>query len=257
MGESSGQQTALAPRRREPRPPRSTARRITYWVGIGMILAGLALLGYVAWQLWGTNWVSKRHQRAITHQLQEDWAAGQGCDKFCPEGKASALIRIPKFGKKYVVPVLEGAADGTISGDILSKGYGHFALGLPGGGAAKPGEIGNYALAAHRVTHGEPLRHLPDLRPGDEVIVETRTTRFIYVLDTDPNKLVIPFTETWVLDPVPHNPDAGEPEPKQAKGQRLITLTTCSEIFHTDNRMIAFGHLKTVQSKTVPKKPAG
>jgi sortase A len=23
----------------------------------------------------------------------------------------------------------------------------------------------------------------------------------------------------------------------------LLTLTTCSELFHTDNRMIAFGHL--------------
>ena len=33
------------------------------------------------------------------------------------------------------------------------------------------------------------------------------------------------------------------PQPAQRPGQRLITLTTCSEIFHTDNRMIAFGHL--------------
>jgi sortase A len=205
----------------------------------------------VLWQLYGTNWISKRHQRAITHQLQEDWSAGRGCDKFCPEGKASALIRIPKFGKKYVVPVLEGAADGTISGDILAKGYGHFA------NTAQPGEIGNYALAAHRVTHGEPLRHMPDLRPGDKVIVETRTSTYVYVLDTNPNDLVIPFTGTWVLDPVPHNPKPGGPEPKQGKGQRLITLTTCSEIFHTDNRMIAFGHLLSVRTKTVPKAPAG
>lgn len=242
--------TADAPPETE-KPRRSTARRITYWVGIGMILAGLSLLGYVAWQLWGTNWVSKRHQRAITHQLQEDWAAGAGCDKFCPEGKASALIRIPKFGKNYVVPVLEGATDGTISGDILAKGYGHFAS------TAQPGAVGNYALAAHRVTHGEPLRHMPDLRPGDKVIVETRLKRFVYVLDTNPNDLVIPFTGTWVLDPVPHNPKPGGAEPKQVKGQRLITLTTCSEIFHTDNRMIAFGHLLSVQTKTVAKKPAG
>jgi sortase A len=32
-------------------------------------------------------------------------------------------------------------------------------------------------------------------------------------------------------------------QPRQQAGQRLITLTTCSELFHTDNRMIAFGHL--------------
>ncbi len=38
-----------------------------------------------------------------------------------PKGEASALIRIPAFGKKYVVPVLEGTSD-----DVLSQGYGHF-----------------------------------------------------------------------------------------------------------------------------------
>jgi sortase A len=50
-----------------------------------------------------------------------------------------------------------------------------------------------------------------------------------------------------VLDPLPHNPSGGV-EPAQTAGQQLITLTTCSELFHTDNRMIAFGHLaKTVR----------
>ncbi len=39
--------------------------------------------------------------------------------------------------------------------------------------------------------------------------------------------------------------------PAQEPGQRLITLTTCSEIFHTDNRMIAFGHLVKAERKTV------
>ena len=157
--------------------------------------------------------------------------------KYVPKGKASALIRIPKFGKKYVVPVLEG-----VSPDVLAKGYGHFTK------SADPGEVGNYALAAHRVTHGEPLRRMPELRPGDEVVVETVDTTFTYRLDTDPRKLVIPFTGTWVLDPLPKNPDGG-PQPAQRQGQRLITLTTCSEIFHTDNRMIAFGHLVSATPK--------
>jgi sortase A len=40
--------------------------------------------------------------------------------------------------------------------------------------------------------------------------------------------------------------------------QHLITLTTCSEIFHTDNRMIAFGHLIEVRDKEVlSKSPTG
>ena len=45
-----------------------------------------------------------------------------------------------------------------------------------------------------------------------------------------------------MIDTLPKNPHGGVaagPEP----GQKLITLTTCAELFHTDNRMIAFGHL--------------
>lgn len=257
QGEPGSGTSEQTPKQKKVKKERSTVRRITFWVGIGMILAGLSLVCYVAWQLWGTNWVSKRHQREITSELQEDWAAGAGkAPQFVPTGEASALIRIPKFGKDYVVPVLEGSADGTISQDILSKGYGHFASGAPGGGTAFPGAVGNYALAAHRVTHGEPLRKMPELRPGDKVIVETVNATFTYQLDTNPNDLVIPFTGVWVLDPLPKNPDGG-PEPKQTPGQRLITLTTCSEIFHTDNRMIAFGHLISARPKTgVKASPA-
>jgi sortase A len=96
---------------------------------------------------------------------------------------------------------------------------------------------------------------MPDLRPGDKVLVETVAATYTYVLDTNPNNLVIPFTGVWVLDSLPHNPKVGGPEPAQVQGQRLITLTTCSEIFHTDNRMIAFGHLASVTTKP-PVKPA-
>ena len=129
-------------------------------------------------------------------------------------------------------------------------------VGKPGGGTAYPGDVGNYAVAAHRVTHGEPLRHMPDLRPGDKVIVETVDASYVYELDTNPNDLVISFTGIWVLDPLPDNPRPGGPEPEQVPGQRLITLTTCSELFHTDNRMIAFGHLVKAEKKTV-RVPAG
>ncbi len=219
---------------------RSRGRRLTWWVGIGMVLAGTGLLGYVGWQLWGTNWLSHRKQGEVLGALEQQWVAGGTRlePQHVPRGKASALIRIPRFGEKYVVPVLEGTSD-----EVLAKGFGHFDK------TADPGAVGNYALAAHRVTHGEPLRRMPELRPGDEVVVETARATYTYVLDTDPNALVIPFTGVWVLDPLPKNPQAGGAQPAQEDGQRLITLTTCSELFHTDNRMIAFGHLSGVEKK--------
>ena len=222
-----------------------TGARIAFWSGVTLIVAGLVVLGYVGWQLWGTTWVSKREQREITGSLQEQWKtepAAKQQPKYVPKGEASALIRIPAFGKKYVVP---GAR-----GDQRRRALqGLRALHR----SADPGEVGNYALAAHRVTHGEPLRRMPELRPGDTVVVETVDHTYTYELDTDPRRLVVPFTGTWVLDPVPKNPGDG-PQPRQAPGQRLITLTTCSEIFHTDNRMIAFGHL--VGSEPKPRRIA-
>jgi sortase A len=219
----------------------SPGRRASLWFGVALITVGVALLGYVGWQYYGTNWVAHRRQDEVAGTLQKQWVErGAKLEpKYVPTGEASALIRIPRFGKGYVIPVLEGVSD-----DALATGFGHFI------GNADPGEVGNYALAAHRVTHGEPLRRMPDLRPGDRVVVETAAARYTYELDTDPDQLVIPFTGLWVLDALPRNPRPGGPQPAQRKGQRLITLTTCSELFHTDDRMIAFGHLVKTQRKS-------
>jgi sortase A len=225
--------------------PAGRAARIAFRSGIVLVVAGLVVLGYVGWQVWGTTVVAKREQRETTTSVVNRWREQTGGrQSLRPQntatGDVSALVRIPTFGREYVVPVLEGT-----SPKVLTEGFGHFA------GSADPGEVGNYALAAHRVTHGEPLRRMPELRPGDEVVVETVDATFTYALDTDPRKLVIPFTGTWVLEALPVNPDGGV-QPRQEPGQRLITLTTCAEIFHTDDRMIAFGHLVRAVEKDGP-----
>ena len=220
------------------RPPASPrpGRGLSFWIGVGLILAGLGVLAYVAWQFFGTNIVAHQKQQKIVEQTQKVWAteAGAGATGSASGVElngAEALIRIPKFGKKYVMPVQKGVSDG-----VLAEGYGHFK------GSARAGGVGNYALAAHRVTHGEPLRRMPELRPGDKVIVETKDRTYTYELDTNPNDLIVTFADIWVLDKLPKNPRGGV-EPAQKPGQKLITLTTCAELFHTDNRMIAFGHL--------------
>jgi len=215
-------------------------RRLVFWTGVAMIVVGLLLLGYFVWQFYGTNIVARHKQQQHVEQLQEQWKSATGPSAEAGDialGDASALVRIPRFGKSYVMPVLEGTSD-----EVLAEGFGHFTH------AAAPGEVGNYALAAHRVTHGEPLRRMPDLRPGDQVVVETLKAFYTYVLDTDPNDLDVPFTAGWVIDPFPVNASGGV-TPDADHGKKLITLTTCSEIFHTDNRMIAFGHLESVDHK--------
>lgn len=218
---------AAAYRRRDRR------RAWTFWLGLGLVLAGLSILGWIGWQLYGTNIVSqKRHQETVD-QLEKEWAKPDGQaqeDVETKQGKAYAILRVPAFGDDFAVPVLEGIED-----DALASGIGHFET------SAGPGEVGNYALAGHRITHGEPLRDMPALAAGDEIIVETRDVVYTYVLDTGGEDLRVPFTAGWVVDPVPVNPDGGV-GPRTDKN-RLITLTTCAELFHTDDRLAAFGHL--------------
>lgn len=239
--EESGDATRVRRRRRRPvdpdaagEQPASSRRRISFWLGCGLIAAGLAVLAWVAWQFWGTNWQSGRKHEEVRSSLLDGWTDGQDVVR-TDFGNASAILRIPRFGKDYAVPVLEGSTDA-----VLAAGVGHME------DTAEPGAAGNYALAAHRVTHGEPFADFPELEPGDEIIVETRAATYTYVLDTGGEDLIIPFTQTWVLDESPANPSGGTEPPARIDGKpndHIITLLTCSEIFHTDNRSVVFGHL--------------
>ena len=124
---------------------------------------------------------------------------------------------------------------GTTLAD-LARGVGHYDA------TAAPGEVGNFALAGHRVTHGEPFARLRTLRRGDEVVVETREAVFTYVMDTSPGDLTVKATASWVLEPVPDDPGAS---PTRA----LITLTTCQDLFHSPDRSVGFGHLASTRDK--------
>ncbi len=58
--------------------------------------------------------------------------------------------------------------EGTEPRRQLEKGPGHYR------GTALPGQVGNFAVAGHRVGKGEPFLNLDQLRAGDAVIVETK-----------------------------------------------------------------------------------
>lgn len=207
--------------------------------GLALILTGSLVLAWLGWEFWGTNWVSHQRQHQVVVQLEKSWDDGQPTAD-TKWGTATAVLRVPRFGADYQVPVLEGTTD-----EVLAAGIGHMEH------TQDVGERGNYVLAAHRVTHGEPFAHFPDLRAGDVVYVDTVATTYEYVLDTGGKDLVVPFTASWVLDRFPVNPDRGGATPPLDVGDRLITLVTCSEIFHTDNRSVAFGHLRD----TYPRVP--
>ena len=206
-------------------------RRAMLMAGLALITVGAIVLGWLAWQFWGTNWVSKGRQADVVADLQKDWGDGKVSAE-TDFGLATGILRIPRFGADYEVPILEGSSD-----EVLASGVGHME------DTDDVGEQGNYVLAAHRVTHGEPFADFPELQSGDKVHIETRDADYTYVLDTGGTELTVPFTADWVLDTFPVNPDPGGTTAPGKPGDRLITLLTCSEIFHTDNRSVVFGHL--------------
>jgi len=225
----------------EPSPTTPKRRRVSVLTVIGIVLlaAGLSCLGYVGYQYFGTNVVAERTFQTEREQLRTTWTEQRTTD---PEGKkkraatpipgaAIGLLRIPAFGAKYEIPIVDGT-----SLDVLSKGVGHYSS------TAQPGQPGNFALAGHRVTHGEPFSRLLELNKGDQIIVETRDSVFTYVIDEAPKQLTVKDTDTWVIDPVPGKPDV---KPTQS----LITLTTCQDLFHSPDRSVGFGHLASTQNK--------
>lgn len=142
--------------------------------------------------------------------------------------RAYAVLRIPRLG--LVVPVAQGVDKRA----VLDKGY---AGQYPG--TAGPGAQGNFALAGHRNTHGEPFRYVNRLRAGDELIVDVRGRRFTYVV----GKVLSETTErdTGVIAPVPRSvvkPDQGYSEPGA-----YITLTTCTPEYSSKYRLVVWGTL--------------
>jgi len=200
-----------------------------------LIIGGLGVIGYVGWQFVGTNIVSRHLQAAEKQELHQRWdergTDGDATNDKWDVGDAIALVRIPRFGKDYEMPLLAGATE-----ENLARGITWFPE------TARPGQLGNFAIAAHRVTHGEPFSRFLELRAGDEVVVETRTHIYTSRLSADGDSQVVDMGETWVLDPVPGKPDA-------APQQHLITLVTCAEIFHTDNRNVVTGVLQSAERK--------
>lgn len=194
-----------------------------------MVLAGLGVLGFFAWQYYGTNIVSKHKQAEVKQSLATAWAKGI-------DGDAVGLLRVPRFGRDYEAPIVEG-----FDGDALSSGVGWDPQ------SAEPGEIGNFAIAGHRVTHGEPFAKFPDLEKGDKVVVETRTQILTYRLRNSGTSIKVDFSVGWPLQQVP-DPDAvGEPPTTS-----VITLLTCSELFRTRDRNVVIGDLVKVRAKPAP-----
>ena len=206
-------------------------RRGVRGVGKTLIAAGVLILLFVAYQLWGTGLAEARSQRKLTKQFEQVLAAPtttttaplrpEQLPPPPPPGDAVAILKIPKLGvEKMVVEGVE-LAD-------LKKGPGHYPS------TPMPGQKGNAAIAGHRTTYGAPFFRLDELAPGDVILVTTREDDFEYKVRE--SRIVEP-SEVSVLD--------------QTEDDRL-TLTTCHPRYSARERLIVVAGLSKGEAREAP-----
>uniref|UniRef100_UPI0040562FC9 class E sortase n=1 Tax=Streptomyces sp. SID1121 TaxID=3425888 RepID=UPI0040562FC9 len=196
-------------------------------VGELFITFGVLMLLFVTYQLWWTNVRADQYAGKETNKIQDGWAKGRQPGVFAP-GQGFAIMHIPKLD--VVVPIAEGISKSK----VLDHGMvGHYAEGKLKT-AMPEDKQGNFAVAGHRNTHGEPFRYINRLQPGDKIIVETQDAYYTYAMtrtlpQTSPSNVS-------VIDAVP--PQSGFTGPG-----RYITLTTCTPEFTSTYRMIVWGKM--------------
>ncbi|MFF3937699.1 class E sortase [Streptomyces phaeofaciens] len=253
---------------------RARIRRVLFGGAELLVTAGMLVLLLVAHQLWWTNREAKEGAERRVEALEREWegdtgtgdagtgageaggaggsgggTAESGSDSGSESGSGSgsvqsggapassatyAILTVPRLGLR--VPV----AEGTGKQKVLNKGYvGHYPH------TQQPGRTGNFALAGHRNTHGEPFRYLDRLKKGDTITVETRSTRYTYTVDA-----VLPRTsprDSGVIQPVPRSltrPSYGYDAPG-----RYLTLTTCTPEYTSRYRLVVWGKLTAARPR--------
>jgi sortase A len=223
-------------------------RLVTRSAGEILITLGVTLFLFCAYQLFYTNVVADDAMRSEVSDLHKQWAVQtpdrraaaripapfDSADSSGHPGTAFAILHIPRLGDKSI-PVVQGT-----NLDLLSRGVGHYR------DSAMPGRVGNFAVAGHRKTHGEPFRYLDAMRAGDPIVVETADTWFTYRADRDP--FIVDPTDLAVVGPVPDRPGR---RPTQA----MITLTTCNPWWASTQRMIVTGLLVSQQPRAKGTPP--
>ena len=233
---SDGQRHNRRGRKQKPeREPLGPIRGTIRTFGELCITAGMVLILFVVWQLVWTDIEANRDNEVLADKLTQDWSnqdpnelpadpdepiVADPVDK----NNAFGIFYIPRFGDDYYRTVAEGV---DLEPVLNRMGVGRYP------NSAMPGEVGNFSIAGHRVTYGKPLNQIAQLRPGDEIVVQTKDGFYTY---TFRNFDIILPDAVDVLAPVPSEPDF--------KGKdRVLTMTACNPMFSARERYVAYAEL--------------
>ena len=219
----------------------STFRRVIDIVGRVLIGAGVVLLLFTAYQIWGTSIQESHTQSGLRTQLQRETNSEEIRHALAEE---SALDKLPT-GPPVAAPQTSDPAEGEPIGDIripviginqvvvegintpdLRKGPGHY-IGTP-----LPGQSGNAAIAGHRTTYGHPFYNLDAVKVGDPIVLTTLQGIFVY-----------DATKSFVVSP-------SDTDVIRNMFADMLTLTTCNPRFSASTRLVV--QAKLVHSQLFP-----
>ncbi len=258
---------SAGPRHRRPASGGDWVRYVLSGTGQLLITAGVVVLLFVVYELWVTNIFAHQKQVRVHNVLEQQWARGEdplvgkltlpgSTQSTVSAGEGIANLYLPRLGTDYRFTIVEG-----VDAASLEKGPGRYPT------TQLPGQVGNFAVAGHRVGKGEPFLNLDQLRAGDAVVVETKSTWFVYRVlgdvatgdptaagaDGVPGREIVSPSDVGVIDPVPGRPGA---RPTEA----LMTMTTCHPKFTANQRMIIHAVLARAVARDgnqLPKELAG
>ena len=173
-------------------------------VGFGLLISGVALIGYAAFQI---HWHHASAEKAlaiaeemITTQKESDQADSESVGELYKTGALRyqvddviGILSIPALEETY--PIIEGTDE-----EMLMKGVGHYAT------TALPGGNEQILLSGHK---GTVFQRLGELQPGDRFIVDMGYGSYEYEMrETE----IVAADDTTVITP---------------RGEEVLTLSTC------------------------------
>jgi sortase A len=203
-----------------------------------LITVGVVVLLFAAYEVYGKAFEVHADQSRLDSALDRQWGQqaptrpGQKpvADKPIP-GQGVARLYIPRLGMQWVV------VEGVTKHDI-KLAPGHYP------DSQLPGQVGNFAVAGHRMP--SVFWNIDQLREGDPIVVETRTSWDVYRVTR--NHIIRP-TQVSVVAKNPEHP--GTPATR-----KLLTLTTCNPKWDNYQRLVIQAELTREDPRGTGTRPA-
>ncbi len=194
-------------------------------VGRVILVAGILVLLFIPYLLWGTGLITAQAQSDLRQEFLATQRLHHRSAVVTPPrtptspptiaptvaapgaGDPVGILSIPKISLSMMV------VEGT-DAQQLRAGPGHYP------GTPLPGEAGNAAVAGHRTTYLHPFYNLDALAPGDAIDVLTGQGWFVYKVT---GSQVVAPTDVAVVAPT---------------ATPMLTLTTCNPRYSASQRLV-------------------